>query len=63
MDLLDLLIAELNKFPPLVSDRFLDMHSPGKRASRRIMIHLRHGRKYSNRGKRPPRTLLREHFF
>jgi radical SAM superfamily enzyme YgiQ (UPF0313 family) len=63
LDLLEMLTEELNRFPPLVSDRFLDMHSPGKRASRRILIHLRCGRKYSLSWQAAAEDLLREHFF
>jgi radical SAM superfamily enzyme YgiQ (UPF0313 family) len=63
LDLLDLLIMELNKFPPLVSDRFLDMHSPGRRASRRVMIRLRPGRKYDASWQEAAEELLRKEFF
>jgi hypothetical protein len=63
LDLLDMLIAELNRFPPLVSDRFLDMHSPGKRASRRVMIHLRPGRKYDASWQEAAEQLLRKSLF
>ena len=63
LDLLDLMIAELIRFPPLVSDRFLDMHSPGKRASRRVMIHLRPGRKYDSSWQEEAEQLLRKNFF
>jgi radical SAM superfamily enzyme YgiQ (UPF0313 family) len=63
LDLLDLLIAGLNKFPPLVSDRFLDMHSPGKRASRRVMIRLRPGGRYDSSWQEAAEQLLRKNFF
>jgi len=62
LDLLDLLVAELNRFPPLVSDRFLDMHSPGKRASRRIFLHLPAGR-FDRAWQAAAEELLRTHFF
>jgi radical SAM superfamily enzyme YgiQ (UPF0313 family) len=63
LDLFDALIAELEKFPPLVSDRFLDMHSPGKRASRRVMIRLRPGRKYDASWQEAAEQHLRKSFF
>jgi hypothetical protein len=63
LDLLDLLIAELNKFPPLVSDRFLDMRSPGRRASRRVMIRLRPGRKHDASWQEAAEELSRKEFF
>ena len=63
LDLLDLLIAELNKFSPLVSDRFLDIHSSGRRASRRIMIRLCPGRKYDSSWQKAAEELLRRKFF
>ena len=63
LDLLDVLISVLSKFPPLVSDRFLEMHSPGRRASRRIMIRLRPGRKYDASWQKATEELLRKKFF
>lgn len=62
LDLLDMLIAELNRFPPLVSDRFLDMHSPGKRASRRLFIHLPR-RRFDRAWQTAAEELLRRSFF
>lgn len=62
LDLLDMLIAGLNKFPPLVSDRFLDMHSPGKRASRRLFIQLPR-RRVDRAWQAAAEDLLRQHFF
>ena len=62
LDLLDMLVAELNRFPPLVSDRFLDMHSPGKRASRRIFVRLP-AKRFDRAWQTAAEELLRTHFF
>ena len=62
LDLLDMLVAELNRFPPLVSDRFLDMHSPGRRASRRIFVRLP-DKRFDRAWQTAAEELLRAHFF
>lgn len=63
LDLLDLLIAELRHFPALVGDRFLELHSPGRRVSRRIMVRLRPGRRYGRDWQEAAEELLRSRFF
>ncbi len=63
LDLLDLLIAELRRFPALAGDRFLELHSPGRRVSRRIMVRLRTGRRYDRAWQVEAERTLRSAFF
>lgn len=63
LDLLEYFIATIQEHEPLVLDRFLDMHSPGKRAARRLMIQLRSGKRYGRDWQAAAEELLRTAFF
>ncbi len=63
LDLLEYFIATIQEHEPLVLDRFLDMHSPGKKAARRLMIQLRPGKRYGRDWQAAAEELLRTAFF
>jgi len=63
LDLLDELAAELDRFPTLVNDELIELHSPGRRVSRRVMIQLRRDRRYDREWQAAAEELLRDRFF
>ena len=63
LDLLDYLSDTIRQAGTHVVDRFLDMHSPGKRASRRLMVRLRPGHRYARDWSAAAEAGLRDCFF
>ena len=63
LDLLDELTAELERFPTLVNDELIELHSPGRRVSRRIMIQLRRDRRYDREWQAAAEELLKGRCF
>jgi molybdenum cofactor biosynthesis enzyme MoaA len=63
LDLLDELAREIHALPDHVLDRFIQLHSPGLRASRRLFVWLRPGRRYARDWQRAAEDLLRGYFY
>lgn len=63
LDVLDQLADVIHARTPHVLDRFIAMHSPDKRASRRLMIRLRPGRRYDRDWQSAAEEALRARFF
>ena len=63
LDLLYRLVAEIRRFPPLVQDQFVQTHSPGRIASRRIFIRLLPRRRYDRAWQEAAEDRLRSAFY
>lgn len=63
LDLLEELADELERFPPLVGDALIELHSPGRRASRRVFVQLRSDRRYDRAWQEAAEELLRKRLF
>lgn len=63
LDLLDQLAGIIHAHAPHVLDRFIAMHSPDKRTSRRLMIRLRADRRYDRGWQDAAEEVLRARFF
>ena len=63
LDLLTGLTDELERFPPLVNDALIELHSPGRRVSRRIFVQLRKDRRYDRSWQNAAEELLRGRSF
>ena len=63
LDLLEELADELERFPPLVGDALIELHSPGRRTSRRIFVQLRSDRRYDRTWQQAAEELLRGRCF
>ncbi len=63
LDLLDEMIAEIRKWPPLWTDRFASVAGWDRIASRRIFVLLKRSGPYSQSWAKAAESLLEEHFY
>ena len=62
LDLMDMLIRTLRRFPPHLIDRYGGARAAGKLASRRVFVLLKRGRRYDPAWLRAVDNLLQQHF-
>jgi len=63
LDLLDDMIAEIRKWPPIWTDRFASVAGWNRVASRRIFVLLNPSRPYSSSWAKAAEALLEDHFY
>ena len=63
LDLLDAMISEIRRQPPLWMDRFASVVGWDRIASRRIFVLLKPSRRYSNSWVKATEALLEDHFY
>ncbi|MDD5439084.1 MAG: radical SAM protein [Candidatus Omnitrophica bacterium] len=62
LDLFDELYAAISRYPMRVQDRFIQVHSPGKLCSRRILVRLKKKANYSVSWRNALTALLKRYF-
>lgn len=63
LDLLEAMAESLRALPEHVLDRFIQLHSPGLRAARRILVLLNPRRRYARDWQRAAEEFLRAYFY